>query len=688
MPAKYISSLQRTLAFCGALAVTGPDSAALAQESTTEGLLETVIVTASRVPSAGQVLPTAWSALDQTTIERIAPQHSNQVFNRIAGSWVSRGNGQESLISLRSPVLTGAGSCGSFITAQDGISMRSPGFCNVNQLFDANLLQAGKVEVLKGPATVVFGSNALHGIINVLTRSVSETPNQLRFEAGSRDYYRASASGAVDSLALSAQTTRYGGYQEESGYQQRKATIRLDQDWQDWRVSGVIEGSDLDQETAGYIRGFEAYKDDSAREENPNPEAYRDAWSARGYLSFSREMGTGGELLLRPYWRSNEMTFLQHYLPWQATETNRHRSVGIQAMVSGLTPRLRWLAGIDIDHTKGSLFEDQAAFFSPNQPDGVHYDYDVQAETLAGFTQLNWALSDRWQITGGLRLEETRYDYRNLTDPGPACAPAASACRFFRPASREDRFNDWTGNLALSYQTDHATIFARAARGFRAPQTTELYRLQSGQVTADLDSETIDSVEFGVRGQQGAFAYDLAAYWMAKENVIFQDRDRYNVSGADTLHRGIDVTFSWVLSDIWSLRGNGAYARHRYDSDIELIGSRGTIEGNAIDTAPKHFGSLQLLADLAPLGQAISAELEWLWVAKYWLDPNNQHEYAGHELLNIRGAWQITPRVTLTLVATNLLDEGYAERADYGFGSYRYFVGEPRSAVLGMTLAL
>ena len=416
MPAKYISSLRRTLALCGALAVMGPDSAALAQESTTEGLLETVIVTASRVPSAGQVLPTAWSALDQTSIERIAPQHSNQVFNRIAGSWVSRGNGQESLISLRSPVLTGAGSCGSFITAQDGISMRSPGFCNVNQLFDANLLQAGKVEVLKGPATVVFGSNALHGIINVLTRSVSETPNQLRIEAGSRDYYRASASGVVDSLALSAQTTRYGGYQEESGYQQRKATVRLDQDWQDWRVSGVIEGSDLDQETAGYIRGFEAYKDDSAREENPNPEAYRDAWSARGYLSFSRELGTGGELLLRPYWRSNEMTFLQHYLPWQATETNRHRSVGIQAMVSGLTPRLRWLAGIDIDHTKGSLFEDQAEFFSPNQPDGVHYDYDVQAETLAGFTQLNWTLNDRWQMTGGLRLEETRYDYRNLTD--------------------------------------------------------------------------------------------------------------------------------------------------------------------------------------------------------------------------------------------------------------------------------
>ena len=107
-----------------------------------------------------------------------------------------------------------------------------------------------------------------------------------------------------------------------------------------------------------------------------------------------------------------------------------------------------------------------------------------------------------------------------------------------------------------------------------------------------------------------------------------------------------------------------------------------------MDTAPKHFGSVQLLADFSQVGPALTAELEWLWVAKYWLDPNNQHEYDGHELLNLRGSWAVTPNVTLTLVTTNLMDKGYAERADYGFGSYRYFVGEPRSFVLGVSLAL
>ena len=673
------------LALLGCFALQQTAQAQAPDENTA---LETVIVTASRTPDTALTLPVAWSALDDSTIERIAAQHSNQVFNRVAGAWVSRGNGQESLISLRSPVLTGAGSCGAFMTAQDGISLRSPGFCNVNQLFDANLLQAGKLEVLKGPATVVFGSNAQHGIINVLSRSVSDTPNQIKVEAGSRDYYRLSGSAAFDSVALSAQATRYGGYQDASGYDQQKATLRIDHDWQDWRLQGLLEGSNLNQETAGYIRGFEAYEDDDAREENPNPEAYRDAWAARGYLGFTRDWGANAEVTLRPYWRSNSMTFLQHYLPWKATESNRHRSLGLQAIARGQRDRLTWLVGVDVDHTEGALLEVQEAFFSPNQPDGVHYDYEVDADTLAGFTNVTWALSDRWRLDGGLRLEEARYDYNNLTDAGPACAPTASACRFYRPASRKDSFSDWTGNVALSRHSEHTTVFARLARGFRAPQTTELYRLQSGQTIADIDSESLNSIEIGMRGSHERFGYDIAAYWMDKEDVIFQDRDRYNVSGAETTHRGVEASLNWQFSNVWSLKANGSYARHRYDSDIQLLGSRGSIEGNEMDTAPKHFGSIQLLADFSQVGPALTTELEWLWVAKYWLDPNNQHEYDGHELLNLRGSWAMTPTLTLTLVATNLMDKGYAERADYGFGSYRYFVGEPRSFVLGVSLAL
>jgi outer membrane receptor protein involved in Fe transport len=659
------------------------------EQATNPEKVETVIVTARRTAESGFDLATSWAVLDQTSIERVSAQHSNQLFNRVSGTWVSRGNGQESLVSLRSPVLTGAGSCGAFMTAQDGISMRSPGFCNVNQLFDANLLQAGRVEVLKGPGAVVFGSNALYGIINVVTRSVDATPNQVRVEGGSRDYYRVSASGAVSSgIALSAQTSQYGGYQDASGYDQQKATLRIDQEWGNWRVDGALEGSKLDQETAGYIGGYEAYKDDQASKENPNPEAYRNAWSGRGHIGLTRDWGDSSELTIRPFWRSNSMTFLQHYLPWKATETNRHHSVGVQISARGTQNSLSWLVGIDADHTEGALFENQTDFFSPNQPDGIHYDYDVDADTVAAFTHLDWSLTERWQLGAGIRLEDTRYDYANNAADGAACAPTASACRFYRPADRKDSFSDWTGNLSISHHTDTTTVYGQVARGFRAPQTTELYRLQAGQTVAEIDSEEAESVELGVRGAVSDLSYDLSVYWTTKENVIFQDRDRFNVSGAETTHRGVELAASWRLSPTWAVSGNASYARHRYNSDIQLLGSRGSIDGNDIDTAPKHFGSVQLSADLARYNIPITGELEWVWLSKYWLDPNNQHEYEGHDLLNLRASWQVTEALAVSLVATNLLDEGYAERADYGFGSYRYFVGEPRSAVLGITFAL
>jgi outer membrane receptor protein involved in Fe transport len=659
------------------------------EQATNPEEVETVIVTARRTAESGFDLATSWAVLDQTSIERVSAQHSNQLFNRVSGTWVSRGNGQESLVSLRSPVLTGAGSCGAFMTAEDGISMRSPGFCNVNQLFDANLLQAGRVEVLKGPGAVVFGSNALYGIINVVTRSVDATPNQVRVEGGSRDYYRVSASGAVGSgIALSAQTSQYGGYQDASGYDQQKATLRIDQEWGNWRVDGALEGSKLDQETAGYIGGYEAYKDDQASKENPNPEAYRNAWSGRGHIGLTRDWGDSSELTIRPFWRSNSMTFLQHYLPWKATETNRHHSVGVQISARGTQNSLSWLVGIDADHTEGALFENQTDFFSPNQPDGIHYDYDVDADTVAAFTHLDWSLTERWQLGAGIRLEDTRYDYANNAADGAACAPTASACRFYRPADRKDSFSDWTGNLSISHHTDTTTVYGQVARGFRAPQTTELYRLQAGQTVAEIDSEEAESVELGVRGAVSDLSYDLSVYWTTKENVIFQDRDRFNVSGAETTHRGVELAASWRLSPTWAVSGNASYARHRYNSDIQLLGSRGSIDGNDIDTAPKHFGSVQLSADLARYNIPITGELEWVWLSKYWLDPNNQHEYEGHDLLNLRASWRVTEALAVSLVATNLLDEGYAERADYGFGSYRYFVGEPRSAVLGITFAL
>ena len=651
-------------------------------------LEENILVTASRVEENAMKLPLAWSTVNSETLQFIDPIHINEIMQRVPGAWISRGNGQESIIALRSPVLTGAGGCGAFFAAADGISLRAPGFCNVNQLFDTNFEQAGRIEVIRGPATALYGSNAMHGVINVISAApTEEIDNRLALEAGPYDYYRAkyrySNTIGKHGISVSANGTTDGGYKDDSDYDQQKVTVRHDYAGQHWDVRTVLDAANLNQNTAGFVEGYQAYKDNDLKKRNPNPNAYRDAWSVRLYSAASIALNDTNTLTVTPYLRDNDMEFLQHYLPWQPVEENAHDSLGLRATLQTNTDTLRWINGIDMEYTNASLKETQDEDFSPNQPAGVHYDYQVSATGGAIYSQLRTQSDSPWEIDGGVRLEYTHYDYNNKTADGAPCGPAATACRFYRPSDREDSFTDWSLNAGVSYSlTENHIAYLRLARGFRAPQATELYRLQGGQETANLNSEKIDNIELGLRGDWlGTTRYDVAVYYMHKDDVIFQDANRYNVSGAQTRHYGAELSLDYPINDSWSVGIDANVANHTYDSNIELLGSSGNIQGNDIDTAPRAFGSARLNWDFSTLaGRSSRAELEWVYMDSYYLEPQNNHQYDGHSLVNLRITSDLTPRLSAGLRLTNLLDEDYAERADFGFGEYRYFVGQPRGA--------
>jgi iron complex outermembrane recepter protein len=651
---------------------------------------DNVLVTARRVTEDALQLPLAWSTINSATLALVSPVHINEVMQRVPGAWISRGNGQESIISLRSPVLTGTGSCGSFFSAADGISLRAPGFCNVNQLFDSNFEQAGRIEVIRGPATALFGSSAMHGVINVISAAPSEQlDHSLAVEAGPYDFYRSryrySDTSGQHGISVSANATSDGGYKDDSGYDQQKAILRHDYQGEAWDFRTVLDTANLKQDTAGFIEGYDAYQDSTLKKSNPNPEAYRDAWSVRLYSAASKALNESNTLTLTPYLRANEMDFLQHFLAWQPIEENGHDSLGLRTTIHTDAAALRWVNGIDAEYTDASLKETQDDDFKPDIPAGVHYDYQVDAAVAAIYSQVRTQNDSRWEFDGGVRLEYTNYDYSNQTGDGAPCSAEVSNCRFYRPADRDDDFTDWSLNTGASFSlTPDHIAYLRIARGFRAPDSSELYRLQAGQQSANLDSEKIDNMELGLRGSWPmTLRYDAAAYYMQKDDVIFQDADRQNVSGAQTRHYGVELSVDYLLNENWSLGVDANYASHTYDNHIELQGTSGDIKGNDIDTAPKTFGSARLAWDFSALAKRHSlAELEWVYMDSYYLEPENAHQYNGHSLLNLRITSDLTPRWTGGLRLTNLLDEDYAERADFGFGEYRYFVGQPRGAYL------
>ena len=127
------------------------------------------------------------NSLNSDEIILIDAQHPKQIFGRIPGIWISRGSGQEHLTSIRSPVLTGPGACGSFLILEDGIPIRPSGFCNVNGLFETQSELASNLEVIRGPASSRHGSNAMHGVINIVSKDVNDI-NTISSNIGPNNY--------------------------------------------------------------------------------------------------------------------------------------------------------------------------------------------------------------------------------------------------------------------------------------------------------------------------------------------------------------------------------------------------------------------------------------------------------------------------------------------------------------------
>ncbi len=657
--------------------------------------LEEVTVTALRRPQALLTHAGSIARIDAVEISELAATHHSELMNRAPGVLIQRGSGQESLTALRSPVLTGAGSCGAFLFLEDGLPIRPVGFCNVNELFEVNAEQASAVEIIRGPGSALYGSNAVHGIVNVINPTPAELPPlALGLEVGSDDYFRArlaaSAPVALGEVGMVMHGTHDGGWRDASGFEEGKlaAAWAFDTTGGSWLLR--LNATRLDQETAGFIQGQDSYRDPAIARSNANPEAYRQASSLRATATHQRELQDGDQLDLRLALRSSHMDFLQHFLLGKPLEENGQDSLAVFASRSRDLDTLRWVVGLDAELASGELRQSQDGpttggppAANAARPSGRHYDYVVDSRLLAAYAQAEWALGDSLTLTTGLRWESLAYDYDNRmidgnTDEFGTPCPG-SGCLYSRPADRRDSFSNLGPRLGLSWQvSDSTALWAGASRGYRPPEATELYRLQRGQQVADLDSEFIEGLEAGIRHRSERLRVELTGYRMRKDDIILRDAQGFNITGGRTSHEGIEYGLGWSLGDRWSLLASGTLARHRYEFTGGIEQGEQVTRGDDVDTAPRQLHVLRL----GYAGEALRGELEWLVVGDYWTNAANTNRYPGHEVANLRLHWQQVGPFRLSLRVTNLFDRAYADRADFAFGNARYFPGRGRAAFL------
>jgi outer membrane receptor protein involved in Fe transport len=656
-----------------ALAVTTP---ALAQTD------DVIVITASRQAEDRSATSTPVAVLSAAEIERLGSHHAAEALNRLPGVFVHRGNGVEHLTAVRSAVLTGGAGAGSFLYLQDGIGLRAPGFANINGLMEAPDGLAEQIEVIRGPGGPAYGSNALHGLINVITPDPATAGSVLELEAGSfgRARIRANAGGETHFGAAFGGFTlrREDGWRDDAGLLQFTTLGRLDGEFgqTNWSLRGSLV--DIDQETATFVRGFEAYRDEDASRRNADPEAFRNVRAARASLHLDRPLSEQLSLNAVIYGRSNAMDFRLHFLPSEALETTGHDSLGFQSALTWQTERTRAVFGLDADFTTGTLFEFQDRPTVGPFVQGLHYDYEVEAQVFAAFGQLRHALTDTLTLEGGARVESTSYEYDNR-------APDGAVGRYLRPSDRSDDFSTFAPSLGATWQVSETVqLFSRAARGVRAPQTAELYRLQPGQVIDGIDPEELDSLEAGVRFDTERGRIELVGFAMEKQNVFFRDANGINVTDGETRHRGFELDAVVELTDTLTAAVSASWAEHEYAFDRTVRNaSEVIVEGARLDTAPDWLWNARLV--WSPTS-AFEIEGEWVHVGEYFANAANTATYDGHDLLNLRTRYSVSDRVELFGAVRNLTDERYAERADFAFGSYRYFPGEPRGVSVGLRI--
>lgn len=174
---------------------------------------------------------------------------------------------------------------------------------------------------------------------------------------------------------------------------------------------------------------------------------------------------------------------------------------------------------------------------------------DMDKDTHAVYTLNDYKLTDRLNLTTGLRYEYSKYDGNRLTNTKPDVNISGKPMPMSvapKTSEVDEETNNFAGEIGLTYKySDTGSVYSRYERGFISPLPTQLTnKINNGKTTeyqnSNLDSETIDSIEFGVRDFIGN-SYVSATVFASQTNDEIATLDRNADNPATKLWRFVNI---------------------------------------------------------------------------------------------------------------------------------------------------
>jgi iron complex outermembrane receptor protein len=493
--------------------------------------LEEVVVTGTRDQADPRFLPTTVQVVGRTELTRnhqvsILPTLMQQVPGLFVTSRGMLGYGASTGAAGNIAIRGLSGSSGQLMVLIDG----HPQYNGIygHPIADSyQTLLADHVEVVEGPASLLYGSNAMGGVVNIVTRKPATDGNHLHAEVGAGSYGTVQTEVADQlrvgkfSLTTAGQYARTDNHRPHMGFEQYGGMVKAEYKLSDiWNIYGDLNITHFNSRYPG---------------STSTPIYGAAQWITRGAANLSLQnhfSKSRGEFSLFTDFGRHK---IDDGSSDEANPSTRYFRSRDNVMGISLWEAFDWVpgglltVGADYQHIYGRAYYTSKAtgevLDTPNKQSGHSHRNEV-----AGYLDLRQNLWQWLTLEAGVRV-----DHHSVT--GTEWIPQAGV------VVRPNSFSE---------------LKATATKGFRNPTMRELYLYPTS--TEDLKPERLWSYELSwhSRLMQGNLRYGVTLFYMNGDNII-QVIERKNVNTGKIENSGLELEASLRLGNHWDVSTNHSF---------------------------------------------------------------------------------------------------------------------------------
>lgn len=690
---------------------TGETSPIFLEESTQT--LESVVVTASRQAATRAETPVAIHKIGSALIQDTKALQLTEIINKVPGVVMLDYRNEQHGMGIRQPFGTSA----YFLYMEDGLALRPLGVFNHNALIESNLQGLNSVEVIKGPASSLYGPEAVGGAINLITKTAPGIPTaQVGLQVDEWGYNRVQfTAGAQVGKKWSIMTGGYvarqkGSWASNSDFDKSSINVRLDYQFTPkTKLWGSFAYNDYFSQTGGNIDSTGYY---SRSYNSPADFTYRSSFSSRSRLTLEHKWSDNANSSLTAFYRDNALGQNPSYsISWTSpavtasgqVNQNSFKSFGLMGQHSQNFEFLnsKLVAGFLLDRSPNDYWAykiNLAATLRPDKksvekftitqvlPSTFLGNYSAVIWNKAAYAQFDLHPLEKLRLSLGGRFDQMSFDYTNFIDN----------------STGTKSYGQFSPKLGVTYEASSALgFYGNFSKGFSPPALSAVFRARPAAQAAATGEKFYLSIDPAVFSnyEVGGWAslwknkvfFDYTFYRLEGNNELLGIRQPDNTtdyqSAGKTLHEGIEYQITIRPNDSWNFRFGGTNAKHTFVDFVLSTKSTDALKnvnGKEMPQAPNFIANSEVTYKYK--GARIA--LEWQKIGPWFQDQVNKVSFEGVSVFNLRMGYNYKAYQFFTNIL-NLGDALYATTATRGNNATdksTYTPAAPRTVVAGVQI--